>query len=69
MESRDESLKKDLELIYDYIDEGVRLKSQCDSYEQGKKPTKFFLNLVKQRGNQKGIRTLIANEKEINNET
>ena len=74
MESRDnlrkyESLKNDLELIYDHIDEGVRLKSKCDWYEQGKKPTKFFLNLVKQRGNQKGIRKLIVNEKEINNET
>ena len=38
-------------------------------YEQGEKSTKFFLNLEKQWGNQKRIRKLIVNEKEINNET
>ena len=64
-----ESFKNDLELIYDHIAEGVRLRSKCDWYEQGEKSTKFFLNLEKQRGNQNRIRKLIANEKEINNET
>ena len=64
-----ESLKSDLELIYDHIAEGVRLRSKCDWYEQGEKSTKFFLNLEKQRGDQNRIRKLIVNEKEINNET
>ena len=64
-----ESLKSDLELIYDPISEGVRLRSKCDWYEQGEKSIKFFLNLEKQRGNQNRIRKLIVNEKEINNET
>ena len=64
-----ESLKNDLELIYDHIAEGVRLRSKCDWYEQGEKSTKFFLNLEKQRDNQNRIRKLIVNEKEINNET
>ena len=64
-----ESLKSDLELIYDHIAEGVRLRSKCDWYEQGEKSTKLFLNLEKQRGNQNRIRKLIVNEKEINNET
>ena len=64
-----ESLKSDLELIYDHFAEGVRLRSKCDWYEQGEKSTKFFLNLEKQRGNQNRIRKLIVNEKEINNET
>ena len=64
-----ESLKSDLELIYDHIAEGVRLRSKYDWYEQGEKSTKFFLNLEKQRGNQNRIRKLIVNEKEINNET
>ena len=45
------SLKNDLELIYDHIAEGVRLRSKCDWYEQGEKSTKFLLNLEKQRGN------------------
>ena len=64
-----ESLKSDLELIYDHIAEGVRLRSKCDWYEQGEKSTKFFLNLEKQRGNENRIQKLIVNEKEINNET
>ena len=64
-----ERLKSDLELIYDHIAEGIRLRSKCDWYEQGEKSTKFFLNLEKQRGNQNRIRKLIVNQKEINNET
>ena len=47
-----ERLKNDLELIYDHLAEGVRLRSTCDWYGQGKKSTKFFLNLDEQRGNQ-----------------
>ena len=64
-----ERLKNDLELIYDHVAEGVRLRSKCDWYEQGEKSAKFFLNLEKQRDNQSRIRKLIVNEKEINNET
>ena len=63
------SLKNDLELIYNHIAEGVRLRSKCDWYEQGEKSTKFFLNLEKQRGNQNRIWKLIVNEKERNRET
>ena len=61
-----ESLKSNLELTYDHIAEGVRLRSKCDWYEQGEKSR---INLEKQRGNQNRIRKLIANEKEINSET
>ena len=32
-----ESLKNDLELIYNHIAEGVRLRSRCDWHEQGQK--------------------------------
>ena len=64
-----ERLKNDLELIYDHVAEGVRLRSKCDWCEQGEKSAKFFLNLEKQRDNQSRIRKLIVNEKEINNET
>ena len=74
MESRDnlrkhESLKNDLELIYDHIPEGVGIRSKCDWYEQGEKSTKFILNLEKQRGNQNGIRKRIVNAKKTHNET
>ena len=64
-----ESLKNDLESIYDHIAEGVKLRSKCDWYEQDKKSTKFFWNLEKQRGNQNKIQKLIVNEKLIYNET
>ena len=30
-----ESLKNDLELIYDHVDEEVTIRSKCDWYEQG----------------------------------
>ena len=39
--------KKDLELIYERIAEGVRIRSKCQLYEEGEKSTKFFLNLKK----------------------
>ena len=64
-----ESLKNDLGLIYDHIDERVTFRHKCDCYEQGERSTKLFLNLEKQRSNQSRIRKLIVNEKEINNKT
>ena len=45
------NLKNDLELIYDHNAEVVRLRIKCNWYEQGKKSTKFFLDLEKQLGN------------------
>ena len=43
-----ENLRNDLELIYDRIAEGVRLRSKCDCYEQGERSTKLVLKLEKQ---------------------
>ena len=39
--------KKDLELIYERIAEGVRIRNKCQWYEEGEKSSKFFLNLKK----------------------
>ena len=39
--------KKDLELIYERIDEGVKIRSKFQWYEKGEKSTKCFLNLTK----------------------
>ena len=39
--------KKDLELTYQRIAEGVKIRSKCPWYEEGEKSTKFFLNLEK----------------------
>ena len=38
---------QDLEKIYNYITEGIILRSKADKYEQGEKSPKCFLNLEK----------------------
>ena len=40
--------KQDLEEIYNYITEGIVLRSKTDWYELGEKSTKYFLNLEKE---------------------
>ena len=37
--------KNDLELIYERIAEGAKIRSKCRWYEEGEKSTKLFLNL------------------------
>ena len=44
----------------------MRLIPKCDWYESDKKSNKFFLKLEKTRASQGLIRTLVKNEKEIN---
>ena len=39
--------KSDLELIYEEIDEGVKISSKCQWFEEGEKSIKFFINLKK----------------------
>ena len=36
------SIKNELDTIYDHIAEGIRIRSKCDWYEHGKKSTSFF---------------------------
>ena len=36
------SIKNELEAIYDYIAEGIRIRSKCDWYEHGEKSTIIF---------------------------
>ena len=57
--------KKELDSIYDYIVEGIRIWSKCDWYQHGGKLTKFFLNLEKTHDHQNQIRKLIFYDKEI----
>ena len=42
-----QNVKKDLELTYERIAEGVKIRSKCHWYEEGEKSTKVFLNLEK----------------------
>ena len=63
------SIKNELEAIYDHVSEGIRIRSKCDWYEYDKKSTKFFLNLEKQQGAQNKIKKLIIDETEVTDQT
>ena len=57
--SRVKRLKQKLEQIYDYITEGIILRTRTDWYEDREKSTKYFLNLEKRRKSKTHIRKLI----------
>ena len=42
-----DNCKRYLEEIYDNIAERIRVRSKCQCYEEGKKSSKFCLNLEK----------------------
>ena len=54
--SKCNSANNELDNIYDHIAEGTRIRSKCDWYGHSEESTKFFLNLVKQRGYQNKIK-------------
>ena len=54
-----------LETIYNYIADGLKIRSKCEWYEHGEKTTKFFFNLEKMRGVQNRVQKLVVEEKEI----
>ena len=41
--------KEELKNLYDNIATGVKIRSNCDWYQYGKKSTKYILNLGKQK--------------------
>ena len=57
--------KLELENIYDKKAEGAKLRSKCEWYQHGEKPTKFFLNLEKQKAINTTVRHLIDDGKDI----
>ena len=59
------NIKDKIEEIYGTKAEGARIRSKCSWYEEGKKSSKFFLNLEKRRGIQGQIRKPIVNNQEI----
>ena len=36
------SIKNELDLIYDHVAEDIRIRSKCDWYKHGEKSTKLF---------------------------
>ena len=57
--------KNELDTIYNNIATGVKIRSKCNWYELGEKPSKFFLNLEKQRAVNSLLNKIIVNGNEI----
>ena len=54
--------KQELESIYNYIIEGIIMRSKTDWYEHGEKSTKYFLNLEKRNKAKSHIRKIITDD-------
>ena len=67
--SKYNTIKNELNAIYDHITEGIRIRSRWEWYEHSEKSTKFFLNLERQRGVQNTIKKLILGDKETIDQT
>ena len=52
--------KLELENIYDEKAEGAKIHMKCEWYQPGEKPTKFILNLEKQKGINTTVRLLMT---------
>ena len=57
--------KPELEQIYDYITEGIILRSRSTWYEKGEKSTKYFLTLEKRQKSKTFVKRLISRETEL----
>ena len=57
--------KLELEDMDDKKTEGAKLRSECEWYQHGEKPTKLFLNLEKQKAINTTVRYLIDDGKDI----
>ena len=52
--------KSDLEALYNYITEGIIMRSKSNWYEFGEKSSKHFLNLEKRKKAKLHVRTIIT---------
>ena len=59
--------KNNLEKYYDYVTEGMIIRSRVKWYEDGEKCTKYFLNLEKGNKIKSSVRKLEIRDKEITN--
>ena len=60
-----EKCKRDFELIYYNIAEGISIRGRCQWYEESEKSSKFFLNLQQLKGMQTQICKIVVNDQEI----
>ena len=57
--------KLELKNIFDKKADGAKIRSKCEWYEHGGKPTKFFLNFEKQKAINATVRRLTDDDKDI----
>ena len=57
--------KENLNVIYNEIADGIKIRSRCNWYELGEKSNKFFLNLEKYQASHNTIRKVIHVAQEI----
>ena len=60
-----EAVKSELEGIYNYIAEGIMLRSRAMWHELSEKSTKYFLTLEKRQKSKSSIKKLIISNREI----
>ena len=61
--------RNELDVIYNHIAEGTRIRSKCDWYEHSEKWTNFFFDLEKQRGSQNTTKKLVVDDVGITDQT
>ena len=52
--------KSDLKALYNYVTEGIIMRSKSNWYEFGEKSSKYFLNLEKRNKAKSHVRTIIT---------
>ena len=52
----------ELESLYNYVTEGIILRSRSSWYEQGEKSSKYFLNLEKRNRSKSQIRKILSSD-------
>ena len=60
-----EQAKSELEEIYNYIKEGIILRSRAVWYEKGEKSTRYFLTLEKRQKSKSSVRKLNVDGVEV----
>ena len=65
IKSKYEEAKVKLESLYDYITEGIILRSRTTWYEKGEKSNKYFLNLEKRNKSKPHMKSLVTSRGEI----
>ena len=62
------NLTAQLEKHYEWVTDGIIVRSRCQWYEEGERNSKYFLSLERNNKNKSNIRKLLVNGFEITNQ-